>query len=565
MDDAFLAEVRAHDARLARGGLDIWLGSEPTFTHPRSQHPCWLTEAEGGEKAAHARSMLLGLAPRLGGRARLLRVGGRQYPGESTPRWCFGALFERDAAPSGSSPDTSQLDIAGIAPTPVARGDQAWLTVTPDPGVVEINMAPASDLETFARWAADIYAAAAEVGLSPTRFRYNGDISDSGGGGQLTFGGPTPARSPFFVWPQLLPGLVRYLNRHPALSYLFAPPCCGSASQGPRADESVRERFDELPIALDYLAERGDAATASELWGMLGPLLVDATGCSHRAEINIEKLWNPWLAGRGQLGLVELRALRMPEAAARLTALAALFRGLLARLAVAPYHEPIIDWGTRLHDEFGLPWNLTRDLDRVLADLERHGFGLGPQMRAELTARPEPLVRLSLGDAALEVRPAVSFWPLIGDLAAQEARGARMVDSSAARVELLVGAAPGAPVGRIGVNGWRVPMQGLSGGAGARAIGSVVHRAFVPRPGLHPNIPAHDPLVIEWQRGETCARVELYSWKPAGGTYAGLPADQAEASARRAERVVVTSVSAPSEMRVAEATGTTLDLRRMRA
>jgi uncharacterized protein (DUF2126 family) len=129
MDDAFLAEVRAHDARVARGGLDIWLGSEPTFTHPRSLHPCWLTEAEGGEKAAHARSMLLGLAPRLGGRARLSRVVGRLYPGESSPRWCFGALFDRGAVPSGLPPETSQLDIAGVAPAPVARENQAWLTV----------------------------------------------------------------------------------------------------------------------------------------------------------------------------------------------------------------------------------------------------------------------------------------------------------------------------------------------------------------------------------------------------------------------------------------------------
>jgi uncharacterized protein (DUF2126 family) len=222
---------------------------------------------------------------------------------------------------------------------------------------------------------------------------------------------------------------------------------------GSRADESVRERFDELPIALE-----------------------DATGCSHRAEINIEKLWDPWRQERGQLGL-----------------------------------------------------------------------------------------RLKLDDAALEVRPAVSFWPLIGDLAAQEARGARMVDSSASRVHLLVSAAPGAAVGRIAANGWRVPMQGLSGGAGARAIGSVVYRAFVPRPGLHPNIPANDPLVIEWQRGDSCVRVDLYSWQPGGGSYSGLPVDQAEARARRGERVVITSLSKPSEMRVTEAAGTTLDLRRLRA
>ena len=558
MDEAFLLEVRSHDAQLAGDGIEIWIGSEPTFTHPRSLHPCWLTEAEGGEKAAQARSMLLGLAPRLGGRAVLSRVLGRQYPGESAPRWCFGALFDRYAQPSRVPPDASQLDIAGFAPTPAPRADQAWLTITPDPGVVEVNMAPAHDLSTFAQWSADLYTAAAEVGLSPARFRYNGDITDSGGGGQLTFGGPTPARSPFFLHPQLLPGLVRYLNRHPALSYLFAPACCGSASQAPRADESVRERFDELPVALDYLAARGAAATPSELWGTLAPLLVDATGCGHRAEINVEKLWNPWFSRRGQLGLVELRALRMPPTAARLTALAALFRSVLARLARAPYLEPILDWGARLHDEFGLPWYLERDLERVLSDLDAHDVGLGPRLRAELFARPEPIARVQLDDATLEVRPAVSFWPLIGDLAAQEVRGARTVDSSACRIELLVSAAPGAAVGRIAANGWRVPMHGL---AAARAIGSVIYRAFVPRPGLHPNIPANDPVVLEWQRGSAGVRVELYAWQPAGGAYSGLPADHAEASARRSERVVITSLSTLAEMRVSE--GSLLDLRRV--
>jgi len=104
----------------------------------------------------------------------------------------------------------------------------------------------------------------------------------------------------------------------------------------------VRERFDELPVALDFLAARADAATPAELWGMLAPLLVDATGCTHRSELNIEKLWNPF-SPRGQLGLVELRALSMPSSAARLTAIAALFRSLAARLAVDPYREPVID------------------------------------------------------------------------------------------------------------------------------------------------------------------------------------------------------------------------------
>jgi uncharacterized protein (DUF2126 family) len=564
MDEGLLSEVRAHDASVARSGLTIWIGAEPTFTQPQSHHPCWLTEAVSGEKEAHARALLLALAPRLGGDVRLLRVPGRIYPGEDVPRFCFGALFERHEAPRWPAARATELDAAALAPAPDPTESQAWLTITPDPAVVEINMAPAHDLATFAHWVEGIYAAAAEVGLAPSRFRYNGDLTDSGGGGQITLGGPSPAQSPFFVKPQLLPGLIRYLNRHPSLSYFFAPACCGSASQGPRVDESVRERFDELPIALEYLAARGDAATPSELWGMLAPLLVDASGSTHRAEVNVEKLWNPWFAGRGQLGLVEFRALRMPNTPARITAIAALYRSLAARLAAEPYLEPVVDWGSRLHDTFGLPWYLERDLEDVLADVDAHGFGLGPKLIAELRAGPEPVAALELGDATLELRPGVSFWPLLGDLSEQEQRGARLVDSSAARVQLLLRAPKGSALGKIAANGWRVPLHGLSGDAADGGIGSVIYRTFVPQVGLHPAIAANDPLAIEWERGGECLRIELYAWKPGGGPYQGLPADHSEARARRAARVIVTK-SKLAECRPSNATGLALDLRRQHA
>jgi uncharacterized protein (DUF2126 family) len=564
MEDALLADVQKHDLAVARSGLKLWIGAEPTFTNPRSQQPCWLSEAVGGEKEAHAKALLVALSPHLAGPVQLLRVPGRLYPGEAAPRFCYGALFNRRGAASATLSDTQQLDSGELADAPVPSETQAWLTVTPDPAVVEVNMAPAPNLARFAHWAFAVYDAAAEAGLSPTRFRYNGDVTDSGGGGQITLGGPTPERSPFFVRPQLLPSLVRYVNRHPALSYLFAPPCCGSASQGPRADEGVRERFDELHLALDYLAGRGNAATPVELWSTLSPLLVDASGCAHRAELNVEKLWNPYLAERGQLGLVELRALRMPSRPERLIALAALFRALAARLAKAPYLEPLIDWGARLHDAVSLPWNLERDLDSVLSDLDAHGFGLGRRLRAELVARPEPIVSLKHGPATLELQPAISFWPLLGDAGTQVGQSARWVDSSAMRVQLVVSAPRGTPIGQVGANGHRVPLVPLLASAGHdRALGSVIYRAFVPQTGLHPAIAANDPWVLEWNRGGGCLRAELHSWVPGGGAYDGLPRSSAAAQQRRNERVVVTK-TAPNKLRSSIKAGA-LDLRYLHA
>jgi uncharacterized protein (DUF2126 family) len=322
----------------------------------------------------------------------------------------------------------------------------------------------------------------------------------------------------------------------------------------------VRERFEELPVALEQLAARGDRAAPDELWGGLAPLLVDSAGNSHRAELNLEKLWNPWLADRGKLGLVELRSLRMPPSPERLVAVGALFRALAARLATGGYDEPLVDWGAQLHELFGLPWFQRRDLAHVLDDLEAHGLGLGPLLRAELLRAPEPIVTLDLDGASLEVAPALAFWPLLGDVASQERSGARLVDSSSQRLELLVTAPPGTSAGRVAAGGWRVPLHALPGGGRAQ-LGSVLYRAFTPRPGLHPGLGAHDPLVLEWERGGARARAELHGWIPTGGSYDGLPADAAEARRRRRERVVL-APGRGGEVRSSRATGFLLDLRR---
>lgn len=547
-------EIREQDDQLRRAGLEIWLGSEPTFTRRDSQEPPWLWAAEGGDKQERAAALLADLAPRLGS-ARLLRVAGRHFPGEASPRFCFGALLRRGpAAPARG-------DLAGSpAPAPEPGPGESWLTVTPDPAVVEVNLAPSPDLATFAADASATYAAAARAGLSPERFRYNGQASDSGGGGQITLGGPTPARSPFFARPQLLPRLVRYLNHHPSLSYAFGPECAGGAGQGPRPDEGVRELFEELPVALDRLAARQEDLGPEELWSTLAPLLVDPSGNSHRAELNVEKLWNPFLPGRGKLGLVELRALRMPATPERLTAVAALFRAVAARLAVHPFEEPLRDLGRALHDEAALPFALALDLEAVLADLAAAGFGLGPTLCAELTAPAAPLAAVALGGARLEATPALAFWPLVGDVASQEHRTARLVDASSARLQLLVSSGR-RPPGRLSAGGWELPLREVEPGL---HLGAVRWRTFSPAPGLHPGLGPLDPLRLCWQRDDGALELLLHGWRPDGGSYDGLPADAAEAARRRAERVLVRPVPPPASIRRPPGDGLlTLDLRRL--
>lgn len=554
-----LAECRDQDQALERAGLRVWVGAEPTFTDRSSQDPHWLWQAEGGDKETRAAAVLRALASRLAAEARLLRAEGRKFDGEEAPRFCLGAIYR----PRRDVDGVAVVDEGALAgaplPPPVPGLGERWLTVTPDPGVVEVNLAPAPDLVTFASHAVAVYAAAAEAGLSAERFRWNGQAGDSGGGGQITLGGPAPERSPFFLHPRLLPSLVRYLNHHPSLSYLFAPDCVGSASQGPRPDEGSRELFEELGVALDRLSFR-EAATPGQLWEALAPLLVDGSGNTHRAELNVEKLWNPGLGARGRMGVVEFRSLRMPAAPENLVSLGALFRALAARLATAPFEAPLRDWGPDLHDRASLPRHLESDLHEVLADLERHGFGLGARLRAALPAEAAEVARVDLGGAVLRVRRAPEFWPLVGDVASQERSTARLVDASSERLELLV-ASPGSAPGRISAQGVEVPLEPAGG---PDHVGAVRYRAFAPRPGLHPGLGPHDPLVLEWDRRGEAVRVELHGWRPGGGTYPALPADGAEARARRAERVLVrpTPIRTPTR---APSSRLTLDLRRIPA
>ena len=502
------------DRRVAEKGVTIWIGAEPTFTRRESSDPWWLWQADppaapGNDKRDRAVAVARALGARMGGAA-VAEVPGRTYPDEDAPRFCVA--------------------VGGV-------------TVIPDPGVVEVNTAPCADLVAFLAHLRDIYAAAAEAGLSPRRFRYNGDVVDSGGGGQITLGGPTAEASPFFAHPALLPRFVRYLNDHPALSYWFLGECAGSACQSPRADEGVRERWEELGLACAAL-ERG--ATPDLLWATLAPLLVDASGNSHRAEINVEKLWNPHLPDRGKLGVVELRAFQMPPSPEQLAAAAALMRAVAARCALAPHDGPPIAWGLELHDRWALPHFLRQDLDAVFRDLDAHGLGLGAELELLAASYREPLLWRGEPSPGVVVTlsRAVEFWPLVGDVASQERATARLVDASTERLELAIELPATEPAPDVVAAGRPVPL-GRAGVTDGRAtfLAGLRRRVYAPSPGLHPTIPAQDPLILSLFD----LSLTLHGWRPTGGAYDGLPADDLAAAARRVERLTVAGSRVPIE------------------
>jgi uncharacterized protein (DUF2126 family) len=419
-------------------------------------------------------------------------------------------------------------------------------TVTPDPAVVEINTAPSVNASDFLWRSRQIYAAAADQGLAPYRLYFNGTVADSGGGGQITLGGPSPLESPFLKAPLLLPRLVRFVNRHPALSYLFSHDFVGSSGQSVRADERGSDAFDELALALALLA-RDEAPTPERLWHSLAPFLCDATGNSHRAEMNIEKLWNPFLAGRGKLGLVEFRALRMQHTPERATALACLLRSVVALLAGGDDEQPLIDWGRELHQRFALPFYLEQDLDAVLKALHAAGLGLDDSIRSVLLR--ESFRRWGQADlpgCVLEVRRGLEFWPLLGDAASPEQGGSfRMVDASTARVELRLRPTQD---GEVDWRGWQLqvgavvlPMRPETDAQGELQVFALRYRSFVPTWGLHPALPAQAPVHLLLRHPELAVayRVSLHEWQPDGSAYGGLPEDLASASQRRAERVAL--------------------------
>ncbi|HEY8965846.1 MAG TPA: transglutaminase family protein, partial [Candidatus Methylacidiphilales bacterium] len=424
---------------------------------------------------------------------------------------------------------------------PPDDGTLTRLNLLADPGVLEINLPPRADCAGHARLVETLYAAAKESGLRPSRYQYTGRHVGTGGGAHILFGGPSADRSPFFLKPALLPSLIRFFQRHPSLSYLFTGLFTGPSSQAPRIDESAYEVPYEMEIALRGVERMESPVNRHLLDLMLRNLLMDTVGNTHRAEISIDKLWNPY-APNGSLGLVEFRAFEMPPEPEMLAAAVALLRGLAAAFAETPYAEPLVRWGAALHDRFSLPHFLREDFAAVLAYLNERGVPLAPEHFEAWFAFRFPLVgEIEVPGAAVSVsfRQAIEPWPVLGE-APSGGGTSRSVDSSTDRLEISVPDPDGAWGKRwlLLADGVPVPLRPASGGA---ALGAVRYRMFYRVPGLQPHISAHSPLhfeVVDLRTFRVAAAASLLNWKPGDQPYSGLPQTAAEARARVAERFV---------------------------
>ena len=410
--------------------------------------------------------------------------------------------------------------------------------VTPDPGVVEVNLPPTASFAEYSALVEKVAACAVAVGLTTEKFQLDGREVGSGGGHHLTFGGATTAQSPWLLRPQLLASLLRFTQNHPSLSFLFTGLFVGPTSQAPRIDEARHDALPELELALHHLERKSDQGETPPPWFVdraLRNLLVDVAGNTHRTEICIDKLYDPAsLAGRQ--GLVELRAFEMPPHERMAIAQMLLVRSIIAAFAVEPYRRPLIRWGAELHDRFMLPHFLWADFTSVLDELAQRGVQLPLQAYAAFVDHRFPLLgSITTENLTLELRQALEPWTVLGEEATAGGTS-RYVDSSLERLEVKV---DGLIEGRhqVLVNGLVLPLRPT--GRAAERVAGVRFRAWQTPHSLHPHIGIHHPLrfdlVDTWARRSlgACAH---HVWHPDGRAFDEPPLTAFEAAARRAQR-----------------------------
>ena len=408
-------------------------------------------------------------------------------------------------------------------------------SVTPDPGVIEVNVHPASNWADQVRITEELYEEARQVGLATEKFNLDGRHVGTGGGNHVVMGAAAPEDSPFLRRPDLLKSLVGFWHNHPSLSYLFSGQFIGPTSQHPRIDEARQDSLVDLEIAFAQIKARQHVAP----WvtdRLFRNILADMTGNTHRTEFCIDKMYTPDSAS-GRRGLVEFRALEMPPHARMSAAQILLMRSAVAAFWEHPYERRMIHWGTRVHDDFMLPHFVEQDFRDALEDLGALGFKLDPEWFApHLAFRFPHIGTIEVRGMELELRNALEPWHVLGE--EQSSSGtARYVDSSVERVQARV-------------SGWVDERYVLTANKAAvpltrtdqegEYVGGIRFKAWNPPSALHPTIRAHTPLVLDvydrWN-GRSLGGLTYNVAHPGGRSYDTFPVNANEAEARRRARV----------------------------
>ena len=429
---------------------------------------------------------------------------------------------------------------------PPTDGRLVSMSVTPDPGVIEVNVAPTKSFAEQKEQLETLYEQARLSRLSTESFDVDGTHGGTGGGNHITLGGITPADSPMLRRPDLLVSLLTYWQRHPSLSYLFSGRFIGTTSQAPRVDEGRPEALYELEIAFAEIArlnrDMGSGNDTAKPWitdRALRHLLTDITGNTHRAEFCIDKLYSPDSA-RGRLGILELRGFEMPPHFQMAMVQSLLVRSLVVWFWDEPLRAPLIRHGANLHGRYLLPHFIINDIADVAADLRAHGIEFDTSWLDPFTEFRFPRIGTAVFDGVeIELRGAIEPWNVLGEESTAGGT-ARYVDSSVERIQVRV---IGADRHRFVVLCNDQPIPLLATNKADIQVGGVRFRAWQPPSALHPTITVDGPLrfeLVDLSSGTSRGGCTYHVSHPGGMAWDKPPINAVEAESRRGRRFEAT-------------------------
>jgi uncharacterized protein (DUF2126 family) len=412
------------------------------------------------------------------------------------------------------------------------------LAVTPDPGVIEVNLHPSKSWDELVERTTTLYEEARQTRLGTEKFMLDGRHTGTGGGNHIIIGGETPVDSPVLRRPDLLRSLISYWQNHPSLSWLFSGLFIGPTSQAPRIDEARNDSLYELEVAFKELERNRQQFGYTPPWlcdRLFRNLLIDASGNTHRSEFSIDKLYAPE-SSAGRLGLVEMRAFEMPPHAQMSLAQHLLLRGLIAKFWNEPYQNKLVRWGTDIHDRWMLPHFCETDFKDVVRDLRDAGYPFEFDWFAPHFEFRFPRVGdLEQRDIQLELRTALEPWHVLGE----EPGGGgtvRYVDSSVERLQVKASGLTGDRFA-VTVGGYRLPLHPT--GTNGEFVAGVRYRAWQPPECLQPTIGVHTPLIfdiVDTWNGRSLGGCSYHVAHPGGRSNDKFPVNSYEAESRRLAR-----------------------------